>query len=75
MGADNDARQQTGVIALSCRVFILRRIFVVAIHPLIGLGEQIVIDDLQLRHIFRLGGLCDDVAGVSYVPDQTADID
>ena len=46
-----------------------------AVHPIVGLGKQIVINDLQLRHIFRLGGFGDDVAGVSLVPDQAADID
>ena len=75
MGTDNNARQQTGVIALFCSVFIIRRVFAAAVHPLVGLGEQIVIHDLQLRHIFRLGGLGDDVAGVSLMPDQAADID
>ena len=75
MGTDNDARQQTGVIALSCSVFILRHIFAATVHPLIGLGKQIVINDLQLWHIFRLGRLGDDVAGVSLVSNQATDID
>ena len=63
MGTDNDARQQTGVVALSRGILVLRRILATAVHPIVGLGKQIVVNDLQLRHIFRLGGFGDDVFG------------
>ena len=58
-----------------CSVLVLRRIFAAAVHPLVGFDEQIILDDPQLRYIFRLGGSSDDVACVSLMPDQAADID